>query len=190
MININLLAEAAQDTGNPDPPPNPLVPYIYDITWSLVAFLVLLFVFWKYVIPMYRKVLDERRDAIEGGIERAQAAQDEAAQALAAYQQQLAGAREEANAIREDARTQGNQILADMKDQAQSESDRIVANGNAQLEAQRQQVVTELRGHVGQMSVDLAEKLVGAQLSDGVSQAGTVDRFLAELDDVSGTAAK
>ena len=190
MIHASTELAVLAAGGDEPQAPMPLLPYTYDITWSLVAFAVVLFAMWKFVIPAYRKVLDERRNEIEGGIERAQAAQEEAAAQLAAYKEQLAGAREEANGIREDARTQGNQILSDMKDQAQTESDRIIANGNAQLEAQRQQVVSELQGHVGKLSVDLAEKLVGAQLSDNVSQAGTVDRFLAELTDVSDEAAK
>ncbi|MFT4200730.1 F0F1 ATP synthase subunit B [Gordonia sp. (in: high G+C Gram-positive bacteria)] len=161
---------------------NPLLPHTYDIVWSLVAFAIVLFVFWKFVIPNYQKVLDERRDAIEGGIERAEAAQAEANAEKAKYREQLAGAREEANAIREDARTQGQQIIADATATAQSESDRIVAAGNQQLEASRQQVVSELRGDLGKMSIDLAEKLTGQSLGDPAKASATVDRFLAELD--------
>ena len=187
MINTTdvyfLAEEATEDL-------NPLLPAWYDIIWSLVAFAVVLFVFWKYVIPRYQKVLDERRETIEGGIERAEAAQAEANASLAAYREQLAGAREEAAGIRDEARQQGTQIIADMKTQATAESDRIIANGAAQLAAQRQQIVSELRGDVGRLSVDLAEKLVATELSDGTKQAGTVNRFLAELDDVADQAAK
>ncbi|GEE02124.1 ATP synthase subunit b [Gordonia spumicola] len=186
MINeLMILAEATPEEGGEHQPPNPLLPQWYDITWSLVAFAVVLFVFWKFVIPKYKQVLEQRREAIEGGIERAEAAQAEAAASLKAYREQLAGAREEAAGIREEARNQGTQIIADLKAQATAESERIIANGHTQLDAQRQQVVSELRGDLGKMSVDLAEKLVGASLQDDVKQAGTVDRFLAELDDAA-----
>ncbi len=161
---------------------NPLLPHTYDIVWSLVAFAVVFFVFWKFVVPAYQKVLDERRDVIEGGIERAEATQAKANAELAAYREKLSGAREEAASIREEARAQGQQIIADATATAQSESDRIVAAGNQQLEASRQQVVSELRGDVGKMSIDLAEKLVGESLGDASKQSATVDRFLAELD--------
>ncbi|MEZ5212817.1 F0F1 ATP synthase subunit B [Gordonia sp. PP30] len=191
MINttgvLYLAATAGEGT---EEQPNPLLPHWYDIIWSLVAFAVVLFVFWKFVVPMYQKVLDERRETIEGGIERAEAAQAEANASLVAYREQLAGAREEASAIRDEARQQGTQIISDMKAQATAESDRIIANGAAQLQAQRQQVVAELRNDVGRLSVDLAEKLVATDLSDATKQAGTVDRFLAELDDVADPAAK
>lgn len=185
-----LLAAGGEESLPLEEEPNILMPALYDIVWSLVAFAILLFVFWKFVLPMVKKVLEERTEKIEGGIERAEAAQREAKEALDKYNEQLAEARGEAAKIREDARLQGQQILADMKADAQKESDRIVANGQQQLQAQRQQIVTELRSDLGKQSVDLAEKLMGEQLSDNVKQSGTIDRFLADLDQVSGPGQK
>lgn len=170
--------------------PNILLPATYDIVWSLIAFIVVLFVFWKFVLPMFKKVLAERTEKIEGGIERAEAAQQEAKAALDKYNEQLAEARSEAAQIREDARLQGQQILADMKADAEKESQRIIANGQKQLQAERQQIVAELRSDLGQQSVALAEKLMGEQLSDSVKKSGTIDRFLADLDKVGGASQK
>lgn len=191
MISDFVLLAAGGDESLPlEEEPNILMPALYDIVWSLIAFAILLFVFWKFVLPMVKKVLEERTEKIEGGIERAEAAQREAKEALDKYNEQLAEARGEAAKIREDARLQGQQILSDMKANAQKESDRIVANGHQQLQAQRQQIVTELRSDLGKQSVDLAEKLMGEQLSDNVKQSGTIDRFLADLDQVSGPGQK
>ncbi|WP_442891581.1 F0F1 ATP synthase subunit B [Dietzia sp.] len=170
--------------------PNVLLPAWYDIVWSLVAFVILLIVFWKFVLPMVKMVVAARTEKIEGGIERAEAAQREAKEALDKYNEQLAEARGEAAKIREDARLQGQQILTDMKADAQKESDRIVASGQQQLDAQRQQIVQELRSDLGNQAVSLAEKLMGEQLSDSVKQSGTIDRFLADLDKVSGPGQK
>ncbi|MDT2010370.1 F0F1 ATP synthase subunit B [Rhodococcus opacus] len=168
---------------------NPLLPETYDIVWSIVCLVIVGFVFWKYVLPMFQKVLGERTEQIDGGIKRAEEAQAEAKAALEQYRAQLAEARTEAAQIREDARTQGQQIIAEMKAQAQEESDRIVAAGNNQLVAQRQQIVTELRGDLGRTAVDLAEKLIGESLADDVKRAGTVDRFLNELDSIGANSA-
>ena len=191
MISDFVLLAAGGDESLPlEEEPNILMPALYDIVWSLIAFAILLFVFWKFVLPMVKKVLEERTEKIEGGIERAEAAQREAKEALDKYNEQLAEARGEAAKIREDARLQGQQILSDMKADAQKESDRIVANGQQQLQAQRQQIVTELRSDLGKQSVDLAEKLMGEQLSDNVKQSGTIDSFLADLDQVSGPGQK
>lgn len=176
MNGIQLLAAA--DAGDK----NPLIPETPDIVWSLICLIVIGVAFWKYVVPRLTKVLDERSEKIEGGIEKAEVAQAQAEETLAQYQQQLADARLEAARIREEARTQGQQILAQLRSEAQTEADRIVATGHAQLEAQRQQIVTELRAELGHTAVDLAEKIIGQSVADEAKQAASIDRFLAELD--------
>ncbi|SEM29652.1 F0F1 ATP synthase subunit B [Rhodococcus maanshanensis] len=168
---------------------NPLVPATYDIVWSAICVIVIGFVFWKYVLPKFQQALADRTEQIEGGIARAEEAQAEAKETLEQYRAQLAEARTEAAAIREDARTQGQQIIAEMKVQAQAESDRIVAAGSSQLAAQRQQIVTELRSDLGKTAVDLAEKVIGESLADEVKRSGSIDRFLSELDAVSADSA-
>ena len=168
---------------------NPLIPPLYDVVWSLIPFAVILIVFWKFILPKFQEVLHQREDQIEGGIQRAEAAQAEAKAALEKYNAQLAEARTEAAQIRDDARSQGQKIIADMKAQATDESNRIVESGNKQLEAQRAAVVTDLRKDMGENSISLAERLLGEQLSDDVKRSGTIDSFLADLDRV-GTSRK
>lgn len=168
---------------------NPLIPPLYDVVWSLIPFAVILIVFWKFILPKFQEVLHQREDQIEGGIQRAEAAQAEAKAALEKYNAQLAEARTEAAQIRDDARSQGQKIIADMKAQATDESNRIVESGNKQLEAQRAAVVSDLRKDMGENSISLAERLLGQQLSDDVKRSGTIDSFLADLDRV-GTSRK
>ena len=71
-----------------------------------------------------------------------------------------------------------------MKAQATEESNRIVESGHKQLEAQRSAVVSDLRKEMGENSINLAERLLGEQLSDDVKRSGTIDNFLAGLDNV------
>lgn len=182
LTTVPTVLLASGEEGATEETHNPLLPEWYDIIWSMVAFVVVGAVFWKFVLPRFNELMAQRSEQIEGGIANAEAAQAEAAATLAAYKEQLAGARTEASVIREEARTQGQQIIADMKVTAQAESDRIVAAGENQLQAQRQAVVGELRSELGKTSVDLAEKLVGQSLSEEVKQADSIDRFLAELD--------
>ena len=66
--------------------------------------------------------------------------------------------------------------------QAHAETERIAAAGRAQLDAQRAQIVAELRADLGRVSVELASKVVGESLEDEARQNRTVERFLAELD--------
>lgn len=168
---------------------NPLVPAVYDIVWSIVALAIVGLVFWKFVIPKFREVLERRTQEIEGGIERAEAMQAEARDALEKYRAQLAESRAEAAKIREEARAQGQQIIDEMKAQAQAEADRIVANGQSQLQAQRQHIVADLRSDLGRTAVDLAEKIIGESVADDAKRAASVDRFLDELDSIGADSA-
>ncbi|MDU0478424.1 F0F1 ATP synthase subunit B [Staphylococcus chromogenes] len=187
MTNVitYLAAEGGKETLPLEHGNNLLLPAPYDIVWSLVPLIVVLIIFWKAVLPKFQEVLTEREDRIKGGIQRAEAAQAEAKAALEKYNAQLAEARAEAAQIREEAREKGKQIVAEMKAQATEESNRIIAAGEKQLEAQRQQVIAELRQEMGQNSINLAERLIGEQLSDNVKRSGTIDKFLSELDSVA-----
>jgi len=165
--------------------PNPLLPPVGEIIVGLITFAILAFVVVKFVFPVIDKAYNDRRNAIEGGMERAEAAQAEAKAALEQYRAQLAEARTEAAQIRDAARAEGQQILEELRTQAQEESARITARGEEQLAASRQQVVNELRGQIGSMAVSLAGRVVGESLEDDARRRGTVDRFLDELDGMS-----
>lgn len=181
----NVFYLAAAEEGNEDSFSVLLPPATYDIVWSLICFVVILLLFWKFVLPAYNKMLQAREDQIEGGLKRAEAQQAEAKAALEKYNAQLADARAEAAEIREQARERGKQIETEAKAQAEEESRRIVAAGEKQLEASRAQVVTELRSEIGQNSINLAEKLLGGELSDATRKSSTIDAFLSELDTVA-----
>lgn len=166
-----------------------LLPKTYDLVWSLVVFLIIFLLFWKYVLPKFQEVLAEREDRIKGGIERAESAQAQAKAALEKNNAQLAEARAEAAEIREAARQKGKEIEAEARANAEAESRRIVENGEQQLQASREQVVAELRNELGQNSITLAEELLGEELSDSTRRSNTIDSFLSQLDTVSARSA-
>src|SRR3978361_937894 len=144
---------------------NPLIPPWGEVIIGTIAFGVLLLVMAKFVAPRFEQVFQARREAIEGGIERAEAMQAEAKAALEQYRAQLAEARNEAAQIRDRARAEGKQILEELRPQAQQESDRILARGEEQLAGQRQQGVNALRGQIGALAVELAGNVVGESLA-------------------------
>jgi F-type H+-transporting ATPase subunit b len=168
---------------------NPLIPPISEIIVGAITFGILLIVLVKFVFPQMEKTFVARREAIEGGIERAETMQAEAKAALEQYRAQLAEARTEAAQIRDAARAEGQQIIEELRAQAQEESARIVARGEEQLASSRQQVLNELRGQIGTLAVELASRVVGESLADDARRSGTVDRFLDNLDGMSAATA-
>ncbi|KRE61278.1 F0F1 ATP synthase subunit B [Nostocoides sp. Soil756] len=160
----------------------PLLPHPAEMIIGLISFAILYWLFKTKVVPRLEELYTERAAAIEGGMEQAEQAQAEARAALEQYTAQLAEARAEANGIREAAREQGAQIVAEMRSRAQAEAARITESAKRQVEAERQQAVVSLRQEVGTLSTALASKIVGESLEDEVRQKGIVDRFLAELE--------
>ncbi|MFE4470404.1 F0F1 ATP synthase subunit B [Leifsonia sp. NPDC056824] len=175
MLNSVVIAAAAEQH-------NPLIPQPADIIASLICFIIILFFFWKLVLPRMRKLLDERAEAIEGNIAKADEAQHKAEALLEEYTAQLADARAEAAKIRETARTDGQKIVAEAKDNATAEAARVTAAAQAQIEAERQGALVSLRGEVGSLAIDLASGVVGEVLTDDKKAQAIVDRFLADLE--------
>jgi F-type H+-transporting ATPase subunit b len=162
--------------------PNPLIPNTVELVIGSIAFFIVLFALGKVLLPRITKTLEERTNAIEGGIARAEEAQAEAAKVLEQYRSQLAEARQEAGRLREQAREQGAQIVAEMREQAQAEAARITAAASVQIDAERQAATVQLRSEVGRLATDLAGKIVGESLTDDARQSRVVDRFLADLE--------
>ena len=160
----------------------PLIAHIPELIFGLVMIGILYWVVSTKVVPNLEKAYEERRAAIEGGMEQAEEAQAQAQAALQQYEAQLHEARTEANAIREEARAEGASIVTEMRERAQAEAGRITESAKRQIEAERQQASVQLRTEVGALSTTLASRIVGESLADEVRQKGMIDRFLAELE--------
>lgn len=163
-------------------PANPLLPAIYDILWSSVVFAILLTFFWVKVLPSFKKLLDERAQAIEVRLAEAELAQKSAEERTALVESEQEKLRAESSAIREEARAEGAAILAEMKAQAAADAERMATVAQATLEAEREAAVNALRKEIGGLAIDLASRIVGAKLQDDAVANKVVDDFIAELE--------
>lgn len=160
---------------------SPILPHPGELIASLVVFSVLYYFFASRIVPRLEKIHHDRNEAIQGGLEKAERAQAEAAAEREKYRLQLTEARDEANTIREQARTQGATIIAEMRQQAQEEAGRITSSAHAQVAAERRAAQTQLRAEIGGLATELASRIVGESLEDSARQSRVVDRFLEEL---------
>jgi F-type H+-transporting ATPase subunit b len=149
---------------------------------ELVLFLILFFVLAKFVLPPLSKAMNDREEMVR----KAARDRDEAAKALRdaeqRYQSELSDARVEAARIRDEARAEAQKIRDEMKDKADQEVARLREQGEQQLAEQRTDAVRQLRGEIGGLSSELAERVIGRPLPDDERRRSTVDRFLADLD--------
>jgi F-type H+-transporting ATPase subunit b len=171
---VHLLAAAS--------PPNPLVPNWTEVIVGGIAFAIVFAALWRVLLPRIQKTLEDRTDAIEGGLKRAEEAQAEANRTVEQYRAQLADARHEASRLRQQSQEEGAQIIAAAREEAQAQARQIVDAAQAQIAADRQQAFASLRAEIGALSVQLASKIVGESLADEARQSRVVDRFLADLE--------
>ena len=169
---------------------NPLVPNVTELIFGFIGFFIVFGALAKLLLPRAQKLLQERTDAIEGGLKRADDATAEANQLLQQYRAQLAEARHEAARLREEAKEQGARIKAELREEGEAEKQRLVDSARAQIAADRQQAMASLRAEVGALSIELASRIVGESLQDDARQRRTVDRFLADLEQQSADAAE
>ena len=157
---------------------------------ELIAFLIIMFLLWKYVLPPITKALNDRQEIIEKQMEEADATRAKLAETEAEYRRAMKEAATQAAQIRDDARADATAIREEMLAKAHEEANRIIAAGRDQLSAERSNIIRELRAEIGTLAVDLAGRIVGESLEDEARQRGTVDRFLHDLDSAgAGTAA-
>jgi F-type H+-transporting ATPase subunit b len=157
---------------------------------ELIAFVVFLTILGRYALPVINKALTDRQAAIRKEFEEAEQAKKEANKAEQEYKSQLVEARHEAARIREEAREQGAAIIAEMRNQANDENERILKHGRTQLQAERTQAVQSLRNEVGTMATTLAGRIVGESLEDDKRRSRTVERFVATLESDGSSSAK
>jgi F-type H+-transporting ATPase subunit b len=154
-----------------------LYPAVGELIVGLIAFLVLFFFTWRWVLPRFRQVLADREDKIRGELERAEAERREAEQLLEQYRQQLAGAREEANRIVEEARSTAEDVRRDLQARAEEQAQQTVARAQDEIRAERDRVFQELRAQVGTIAVELAERVVEKEL-DRSTHERLIDEYI------------
>ncbi len=161
---------------------NPLLPKWPEVVIGLICFFIVFGLLGKKLLPSIEHVLAERRDQIQGGMERAETAQAEAQALLEQYRAELAEARHEAARITEHAREQGAALVSEMQEEGKRQRQSIVAAGHAQIEADKKQATAALRQDVGSLATQLASRIVGESLEDSARQSGVIDRFLEDLE--------
>ena len=156
------------------------IPEVYDIVWSLIILVIVAVFFYKFFMPKFNAIFDERAAKIQGNIAKAEQARKDADEAKAKYEAQLSTARVDAK-IRDDARAEASHIIADARSRAESDAAQITASAQRSIESQHQQAIVSLKGEVGALATALAGKILGAKLEDNDVQSSMIDSMIDDL---------
>jgi F-type H+-transporting ATPase subunit b len=175
---VQLLVLAAEAVGAEQK--NPLLPDLAELIYGGLAFAIVFVALAKFAFPVLGRMLEERTAKIQGDLEGAERARVAAEQELAEYRSQLAGAREEASRIIEEARRTADQLRRELQARAEQEAEAIVARAQEEIRAERDRVFQELRAQVGVIAVELAGRVVGRTL-DADAHQRLIEEYLDQV---------
>jgi F-type H+-transporting ATPase subunit b len=160
--------------------PSPLLPAKNEIIWGSASFAVLLIAVWKFGVPAVKNMEKAREDRIRNDLESAEAAKTDAEAEKTQYLAQIAGAKDEAGRLIEEARQAAETVRADLIARAETEANDIRARPQADIANQRNQAMAQLRTDVASLSIDLAGRIVERNL-DSDTNRQLVDSFIDQV---------
>ncbi|MBQ9417055.1 MAG: F0F1 ATP synthase subunit B [Bacteroidales bacterium] len=146
---------------------NPLInPGIGTFVWMLVSFGILAFILIKFGWPMLLKSLRSREEAIANSLGEAAKAREEMKHLVAHNEELMRQAKIERDEMLRTARVAGEDIVAKARAEATKEADRIVETARENINYEKLKAMTELKNQIATLSIEIAEKLLRAELSN------------------------
>lgn len=150
------------------------------IFWTVITFLVLLFILRKFAWKPILGAVSEREDSIKNALASAEDAKKEMQNLQADNQKLVKEARAEREAMLKDAREIKTKMIEDAKGEAKAEADKMIVQAQAAIEAERKSAIADLKSQVAALSVEIAEKVVKSELSNKDKQLGLVEEMLGQ----------
>ena len=161
---------------------NPLInPGIGTFVWLLVSFGILAFILMKWGWPMILKALKSREEAIAASLNEAAKAREEMKSLVAHNEELLREAKKERDEMLHNARLTSEQIVEEARVKATAEADRIVESARENINYEKLKAMHELKNQIANLSIEIAEKLLRAELSDKPKADALIQKELEQV---------
>jgi F-type H+-transporting ATPase subunit b len=142
-----------------------ILPHSAEVAVSFVSFMILFFVLSRFALPPITNMLDKRSENIRESLEKAEETRVEAERLFEDYKQQMAEARGEAAKVIESGRKVADAMKDDIVAKANEEAANIIVKAKETIQAEKKAAMAELQKSVADLSVAVAGRLIGAELS-------------------------
>src|SRR5689334_1350281 len=159
-----------------------LTPSFGLIFWTLLAFLIVFFILKKFAWKMILGSLDKREKTIAESLETAERVKAEMAQLKSENEELMAKAREERAVMLKEARETKDKIINEAKDQAKIEANKIIIDAQQAINAQKMAALTDVKNQVGQLVVEVTEKVLRRQLATQEAQEAHIKDLVKEVN--------
>lgn len=161
--------------------PSILTPDFGLLFWMLLSFLIVFFLMVKFGFPVITKMVEERKNYIDESLQKAH----EANERLAGIQQEseriLNETRARQSEILSQAKATGDSIVKEAREKAQNEGAKLLLDAKAQIAAEKENALRDIRQTVAELSISIAEKVVRQRLSNDAEQQKFVEQMLDEV---------
>ena len=146
--------------------------------WQLLIFIFLVLLLKKFAWKPILDTVNERESSIKDAMSEADKARNEMAAIQESNQKVLKEARAEREVLLKDARNTGAEIVAQAKNDAKTEADKIISQAQEAIQNEKRAAVNELKNQVAQVSLEIAEKVIDTELANKDKQSQLVDKLL------------
>lgn len=150
------------------------------VFWTLITFLILLFILRKFAWKPILGAVSDREEGIKDALASAEKARRDMENLTADNERILQEARAERETMLKDAREMKNKIVADAKEEAQAQASKMIEQAQAAIDSEKKAAMAELKSHVAGLSINIAEKVVRDELSNKDKQLKLVEEMLGE----------
>ena len=157
-----------------------VTPAIGLIFWTTVVFTLLVLLLKKFAWKPILSAVDERNQSIKNSLAQAEKARNEMSELTANNEKIIAQAKVDRDVILKEARDMKNEIILEAKDKASKEAEKLVSTAKEQILNEKMKAITELKNHVADLSIEMAEKILSSELSDVAKQKELVKKALKE----------
>lgn len=158
-----------------------VTPQIGLIFWTSLSFLILMFILKKFAWSPILGAVKEREVSIREALESAENARQEMANLQADNERILKEARIERDAMLKEARAMKENIVSEAKNKANAEADKLVAAAKVIIESEKNAAISELKDSVSALSIEIAEKVLRAELADSDKQKAYTEELLKDV---------
>ncbi len=160
--------------------PDILIPKMAEFIPALIAFLIILVVLQKLVWPSVLEMMEKRQAKIQSDLEAAERSKLQAAEEVRSYEAKILDAHHEADAIVAKAKKEAEEVRSAVLAKAQREAADIIAKAHGAVDSERHKAMIELSSSVVDLSVEIASKIIGNDLSEE-EQRRLAEKYLAEV---------
>jgi F-type H+-transporting ATPase subunit b len=158
-----------------------LLPEFGLLIWTLLAFLIVLFILGKFAWPAIIKGLKEREASITDSLATAERVKAEMAQLKSENEALLAKAREERAQMLREARDTKDKIINEAKEQAKIVSEKILADAQEAIERNKMAALIEVKNEIGLLVVGISEKILRRELQNRPEQEKYIKQLAEEV---------